>query len=213
MGNFHHTRERVLAVAFSVGPGLLLVGSVLLALGVGLNADGKSSYYEGALGAWGMVLFVPLYFALAKRLGKTFTSLGLICTIGGFFGSAAGVVAMTLRSVQYDLVEQGLTPEAWQAFSNDPGTSAGIWGMLLFLFPLSSMLMGIGYWFSRTLPRWMALSFILAGLLFGYAQWTGSEWALQILYPLSCLLWLAPISQFGWKYLPENTLDEIAPLY
>ena len=53
MGNFHHTRERVLAVAFSVGPGLLLVGSVLLALGVGLNADGKSSYYEGALGAWG----------------------------------------------------------------------------------------------------------------------------------------------------------------
>jgi hypothetical protein len=50
---------------------------------------------------------------------------------------------------------------------------------------------------ARTLPRWVALCLIAAGIGFPLAQVGGFAWALAWAYPAACGLWLVSLSWVG----------------
>jgi uncharacterized membrane protein YtjA (UPF0391 family) len=56
------------------------------------------------------------------------------------------------------------------------------------------------------LPRWTAVLLILAPIVFIMGQ-GGDEsiaaWQINIMYPLSCLLYLAAFAPIGWRYLTQ----------
>lgn len=189
-----------LAFAFIAGPLLLLFSVAAFTLGIGLIPPGITSWVEGIFGAYALAFFVPIYLELARRLSATHPVLGMITSFTGLLGATTGFAIELGRPLEHVLRQHGVGDAVWQAFYAAPGWEYLSVALLGPLFPLTSILLGIGFLRGRTFPTWVSVCLILAGLFFPLAQVLGWRVALNFLYPLAALLWLVALWHIAREY-------------
>ncbi len=199
-----NVQKRLLQVAFIAGPVLLFFSAGSFALGIGLIPPGISSWVEGFFGAYALILFIPIYIELSRRLSATHGVLGAITTVTGLFGAAVGFSLEFLRVIEYTLRKIGVGDSVWQAYYANPGWEFMAIALLGPLFPLTSVLLGFGFLRSKTLPQWVAAVLLLAGLFFPLAQVLEWKWGFKVTYPLACLLWMIALPFVGLKYVGKD---------
>jgi hypothetical protein len=201
MSRFDQYQHKLLGLAFIVGPLLLVSAALTFRLGIGLSSHGVSSWVEGVLMTLAMLIFVPIYLHLARVLGQRAPRLGLVCTITGL-GIGLGIVPASVRIMQAGLDQLGVDVAVFSLQS--PGQMVLVLWMGFGM--LTTILLGIGFLVYGGLPRWTAVLLILAPIVFVMGQ-GGDEsiaaWQINIMYPLSCLLYLAAFAPIGWRYLTQ----------
>ncbi|MCO6486776.1 MAG: hypothetical protein J5I98_00095 [Phaeodactylibacter sp.] len=190
-------QHTLLKVAYITGPFLLLLSALSFSLGIGLIPPGITSYVEGIFGSYALLLFVPIYLSLAARLSRTHRTLGTIATITGLMGSVTGFSLELFRVIEYSLRTHGAGDAVWQSFYAQPNPEYLAVALMGPLFPLTSILLGAGFWHAKTFPAWVSAALIAAGIGFPLAQVLELEWALKATYPGACMLWLAALSYIG----------------
>lgn len=194
-------QQTLLKIAYIVGPFLLALSALSFSLGIGLIPPGITSYVEGIFGSYALLLFVPIYLSLAGRLSATHRVLGTIATVTGLMGSVTGFSLELFRVIEFSLRTHGAGDAVWQSFYARPNAEYLIVALMGPLFPLTSILLGIGFWRARTFPAWISAALVAAGIGFPLAQALELEWALKITYPAACMLWFAALSCIGVKYI------------
>lgn len=205
-----HPFHRLLALSFTVGPALLAAGALAFAFDIGLIPPGITSWVEGILASYGIILFVPIYLALAHHLSKTHPRLATVAALTGLFGAIAGFGHEYARVLEHDLRMHGAPDAVFASFAASPSPELLVVALLGPLFPLTSILLGAGFWRAGTLPRWVAAALVAAGIGFPLAQVVGWEWGLRLTYPGATLLWLVALSWVGRNVIaPQAALDPL----
>jgi hypothetical protein len=210
MNSYQALQQKALGAAFIGGPLLFTMGAVIYLLGIERNPDGTGSWVEGILIAYGSLLFVPIYFGLARILGQRSPAFGIICAVTGM-GMAMGIVPGTARILQVDIIQAGLNESIWNVLGNHPGWAPIFIYLMLGMF--TSLFLGAGLLWKGGIPRWSALLLILAPVFFVLGQGAGEDiawWQVNIFYPLACLTWLVALTPVGVRYLAGN--DRIGEL-
>ncbi len=203
MTRYQQLEQKALGIAFIAGPLLLTIGALLFLLDIGLNYDGVSSWVEGVFDAYAFLIFVPIYFNLARMLGERTPLFGIICAITGL-GIGFGVVPSSSRITQAALYQAGFEVPIFSL--SHPGMIPLLLWMFLGIF--TSLFLGIGFLRKGGIPRWTAILLILAPILLVIGQ-GGDEtiawWQTHIFYPLACMTWLVAFGSIGWRYLSGRT--------
>jgi hypothetical protein len=201
MSRFDQYQQKLLGLAFIVGPLLLVSAALTFRLGVGLTSYGVSSWVEGVLMTLAFLIFVPIYLHLARIMGQRAPRLGLVCTVTGL-GIGLGMVPASIRITQAGLDQLGVDVAVFSLQS--PGQAVLVLWMGLGL--LTTIFLGIGFLVKGGLPRWTAVLLILAPIVFIVGQ-GGDEsiaaWQINIMYPLACILYFAAFAPIGWRYLTQ----------
>ncbi len=197
-------QRALLRSAFVLGPFLLVLSALSFVMGIGLIPPGITSYVEGIFGSYALLLFVPIYLYLSGRLSQTNKVLGTITTITGLAGSVTGFGIELFRVIEFSLRQHGAADAVWQSFYAQPNPEFLLVAMMGPLFPITSLLLGIGFWRAKTLPAWVAAALMVAGVGFPLAQVLELEWALKVTYPMACILWLVALSFVGLKYIGNS---------
>lgn len=197
-------QKTLLRFAFIAGPFLLLLSALSFALGIGLIPPGITSYAEGIFGSYALILFVPVYLHLAGILSQSNKTLGTVTTITGLAGSVVGFSMEFIRVIEFALRQHGAGDAVWQSFYSAPNGEFLMIALMGPLFPITSLLLGIGFWRAKTLPKWVAVALMVAGIGFPLAQVLELEWALKITYPGACALWFVALSYVGVKYVGNH---------
>lgn len=198
------SQRPLLVAAFLAGPALLCASAGSFALGLGVLPPGDTSWIEGIFGSYALALFVPIYLELARRLGESHRVLGIVTSVTGLLGATAGFSLEHLRVTEHALRSHGAGSALFASMYGDPGWEFLSVALLGPLFPLTSVLLGIGFFRARTLPRWVAACLVGAGIGFPLAQVVGWEWGLRITYPLATVLWLVSMSFVGLRYVRDE---------
>ncbi|HEX6191652.1 MAG TPA: hypothetical protein VFZ42_04775 [Chitinophagaceae bacterium] len=196
----------LLRTACIAGPLLMLIGSLVFVLGIGVSPNNKSSYLEGIFGCYGIVLFIAVYWELSRRLAESNRVLAAITYITGLLGPAAGFTHMYGRIVEHELRLHGVSEQVWQSFYAHPGSELLSVALLGTLFPLTSIILGIGLLVAKKIPALMAGGLILAGILFPAAMISESDTLLHSAYPAACLIWLIVFSTYAIKFIPARRM-------
>lgn len=196
-GDMDAPRKNLLTVAFVAGPALLCLSAGSYALGLGLLPPGNESWVEGIFGSYALALFVPIYLELSRRLGVTHPRFAAVTTVTGLLGATAGFALELLRVAEHTFRMHGAGDAVFASAYADPGAAFLSVALLGPLFPLTSILLGVGFLRARTLPRWVAACLVGAGVGFPLAQVVGWEWGLRVTYPLATVLWFAALAYVG----------------
>lgn len=187
--------------SFFAGPILLFLSAMTFSLGIGLLPNGQTSYVEGIFGSFALIFFVPIYLELADQLSATHKKLGLIAAFTGLCGAVVGVSHELFRVIEWTLRNYGATGEVWTRFYANPGLEYLLVALLGPLFPITSIILGVGFLKAKTLPTWVAVLFILAGIGFPLAQILEWKVGLKVTYPLATLFWMISLVFVGKNYL------------
>lgn len=114
-----------------------------------------------------------------------------------------GVSHELFRVIEWTLRNYGATEEVWTIFYANPGLEYLLVALLGPLFPLTSIIVGIGFLRARTLPLWISVLLILAGIGFPLAQVLEWEVGLKVTYPLATVFWMISLLTVGSKYITE----------
>ncbi len=201
MNTYQTLQQKALGLAFMLGPLLLTVAAITFVLGINVTPDGVGSVTEGVIGYYGLILFIVVYLELARLLGQKAPYFGLFCALTGLLGAACGVMAMSDRIQRGILVAAGVEGELYQTIQSTETPALLAVGLVCLLFPLTSILLGSGFLRTKTIPTWGAIALILAGICFAGAQVTETAFGLNVLYPLSGILWLVVCAPIGLRYL------------
>lgn len=190
----------LLQVSYVLAPALLAASAFSFVAGITLIPPGITGYVEGVLGCFALMLFVPVYLDLGCRLTQKKKILGAFALICGLAGSVTGYGMELLRVTEYSLRLHGAGDAIWQNWYANMGMeyiAVAIWGPL---FPITSVLLGIGFLQTKQFPRWINFLLILAGIGFPLAQVLELPWALRITYPAATLCWLVSLSTIALRH-------------
>lgn len=205
MNTYQTLQQKALGVAFILGPLLMTIGAAIYLLGIERSPDGTSSWVEGIFLGFGILIFVPIYFELARILGQRAPVFGIICAITGL-GFAVGLIPSSHRIMQVELINAGLNVSIWNVSSNHSGWIPFVIWMMLGMF--TSIFLGVGLVWKGGIPRWTAMLLILAPIFFVLGQGAGEDiawWQVGIFYPLACLTWLTALAPLGLRYLASDS--------
>lgn len=194
-------QKNLLRIAFIAGPFLLLLSALSFVFGIGLIPPGITSYVEGIFGSYALILFVPIYLHLAGILSQSNKTLGTVTTITGLAGSVVGFSMEFIRVIEFALRQHGAGDAVWQSFYTSPNGEFLMIALMGPLFPITSLLLGIGFFRAQTFPTWVAVALMAAGIGFPLAQVLELEWALKVTYPMACMLWFVALSFIGIRHL------------
>jgi hypothetical protein len=201
MNRYQSLQQKVLGLAFIVGPLLLAMGMVIYLLGIERSLDGTASWVEGIFMAFGGLIMVPVFFELARILGQRAPIFGIICAVAGL-SWALNIVAAAAKLIQMDIINAGLNESIWNVIGATPGWIPIFIGMVLGL--LTPLFLGVAFLWKGGIPRWAAVLLILASIFFNIGVGGGADmawWQLNIFYPLACLTWLVALAPIGLRYL------------
>lgn len=196
--------KSIIKFSFFAGPILLFISAMTFSFGIGLLPNAQTSYIEGIFGSFALIFFVPIYLELANQLSVTHKNLGLVAAFTGLCGAIVGVSHELFRVIEWTLRNYGATEEVWTKFYANPGLEYLLVALLGPLFPITSIILGAGFLKARTLPAWISVLLILAGIGFPLAQVLEWEVGLKITYPLATLFWMVALISVGRKYLADN---------
>lgn len=204
MSRYDQYVTKLTGVTYILAPLLMVLGAAVYVSGMQRSADGTSSWVEGILLGFGILMMVPVIFDLARRLGQRAPRLAIFCAVTGL-GMALGVIPANYRVLQESLALAGINESVWAIVDlHAGGVPFIIWMGLGFL---SFILLGIGFLWKGGLARSSAIMLALAPILFVVGQ-GGDEtiawWQVNIFYPLACLTWLATLAPTGWGMLTRG---------
>lgn len=205
MNTYETLQQKVLGLAFILGPLLITIGAAVYVLGIGLTPFGTDSWVDGIFQAYGFLIMVPVMLELARILGQRAPFFGIICAIAGL-GWGTFIIPAADRLLQMDLISAGLNESIWSVSGNHPGwMPLIIWMMLGMLTPI---LLGIGFLWKGGIARWAAGLLILATIFLAVGVGGGADiawWQTSVLYPLACLMYLAALAPIGLRYLAGDS--------
>ncbi|MBL8046066.1 MAG: hypothetical protein JNL09_05970 [Anaerolineales bacterium] len=192
--------------------GLACILGPLLGLLAALAFLAGQQALEGVIGYYGMILFIPLYLALAGIIGQQMPIYGLLCIILGLFAGAFGPFGLAMRVVYVALVRAEV-PSAVSAGNFDAAMATLFYahpefvlmGILGLLWPLTHVINGIGLLRLGRSSIGSGLFLIAGGVCFFIAQALAIE--LPVLYPLAMALLLAGSAPIGWQLLKSGPSD------
>ncbi|MCC7503719.1 MAG: hypothetical protein IT259_00400 [Saprospiraceae bacterium] len=197
-------QQKLLRIAFVLGPFLLVLSALSFVLGIGLIPPGITSFVEGIFGSFALILFVPVYLQLSAMLSRTHKILGSVTSVTGLAGAVVGFSMEFMRVIEYSLRQYGAGDGVWASFYGQPNAEFLLIALMGPLFPITSVLLGIGFWQAKSLPRWIAACLLAAGIGFPLAQVLELEWAPKVTYPMACILWLLSLSVVGLRFLSDK---------
>lgn len=201
MTTYQTLQQKALGLALILGPVLITMAAITFVMGINITPDGVGSVTEGIIGYYGTILFILIYLELARLLGQKAPYFGIFCGLTGLLGAACGVMAFGDRIQRGRLVAAGIDDTLYQTIQSTETSALLAIGLICLLFPLTSILLGSGFLRTKTMPSWTAIALILAGVCFAGAQMTETAFGLNVLYPLSGVLWLAALAPIGLRYL------------
>ena len=205
MNTYQSLKQKMLGLAFILGPALMTTAAIIYVLGIGRTPDGAGSVPEGVVGYYGAIFFILVYLELARLLGQKSPYLGIVCTLTGLLGAACGTMAMGDRVQRGVLVAAGVDEVLYQTIQSTETPALLAIGLICLFFPITSILLGTGFLRTKTIPVWTAGALILAGICFAGGQVTETEFGLTVLYPLSGVLWLVALAPLGMRYLAGSS--------
>lgn len=193
-------QQKMLKAAYIIAPSLLTLSALSFVMGITIIPPGKTGYVEGVLGSFALMFFVPVYMHLSSLLIEKKKLVGAVAMIAGLFGSVTGYGMEFLRVTEYSLRLHGAGNEIWNNWYANMGME--YIGVAMFgpLFPLTSIILGVGFLRTKQLPIFVSVCLILAGIGFPLAQALEIEWALMFTYPLACFLWLIALSTVAIRF-------------
>jgi hypothetical protein len=200
-------QHTLLKIAFVAGPILLFLSAMSFVLGIGILPPGISSWVEGLFGSYALMLFVPIYLFLAAKLSETNRTLGAVATITGLCGAVTGFSLELLRVIEFGLRQHGAGDAVFQSYYANPGWEFLIVALLGPLFPITSIILGVGFLKSKILPVWSAIGLVVAGIFFPLAQVLEWEWGFKVTYPLACMIWGIVLPYIGLYHVRPKTSD------
>ena len=195
---YQHFVNRLQGLACLAGPLVSLLAALAFLAG--------QPALEGVLGYYGMLLYIPLYLAVARVIGRRLPAYGAVCVSLGLFAGAAGPLAMAMRVIYVALLRAEV-PAAVSAKHFDAALEALFLGhpefvaigLLGLLWPVGHILNGIGLLRLGGATRWSGVLLIAGGVSFFAAQ--ALAIGLPVFYPLAMALLLAGDAPLGWQLL------------
>ena len=201
MNRYQTLQQKMLGLAFILGPLLFVIGAAAYVMGIGLTPFGTDSWVDAIFITYGGLVMIPVYFELARILGQRAPIVGIICAVAGL---CWGLFAMpaTLKLTQIDIINAGLNESIWTVSGSYAGWTPLFIGIAL--LHLTPLLFGIGFLWKGGIPRWAAGLLIVGGIFLAIGVGGGAEivfWQTGIVYPLSTLAFLAALAPIGLRYL------------
>lgn len=201
MNTYQTLQQKMLGLAFILGPLLFVIGAAAYVMGIGLTPFGTDSWVDAIFITYGGLVMIPVYFELARILGQRAPIFGIICAVAGL---CWGLFAMpaTLKLTQIDIINAGLNESIWTVSGSYAGWTPLFIGIAL--LHLTPLLFGIGFLWKGGIPRWAAGLLIVGGIFLAIGVGGGAEivfWQTGIVYPLSTLAFLAALAPIGLRYL------------
>lgn len=201
MNRYQTLQQKMLGLAFILGPLLFVIGAAAYVLGIGLTPFGTDSWADAIFITYGGLVMIPVYFELARILGQRTPIFGII---GAVAGLCWGLFAMpaTLKLTQIDIINAGLNESIWTVSGSYAGWTPLFIGIAL--LHLTPLLFGIGFLWKGGIPRWAAGLLIVGGIFLAIGVGGGAEivfWQTGIVYPLATLAFLAALAPIGLRYL------------
>lgn len=201
MDRYQRTTRKLLGLAFIIGPVLYALGALTVTFGIGVP-DAPFDWMstpEAVIGLYGIILFIPIYLELARVVAQKQFVFGIILTVTGLLGASIGVMAMGYRVIISDLLAAGFDATLIEPiFWNDGAVSLAT-TLPGILFPLTSLLLGIGLLKAEGVSTLSAILMMVAAMFFLLAQ--AGEVAVSVTYPIAAISWSVALVPLGFSYL------------
>ena len=201
MNTYQTLQQKMVGLAFILGPLLTILGSVAYMLGIGLSPRGDS-WVGGTFSAYGFLIMIPVVLELSRILGQRAPMFGLICAILGL-GWGMSIFPAAARNIQAGMINAGLNESIWTVLDAMPG-------VLFFMLPsllsiVGFLLLGIGLLWKGGIPRWSAGLLVVGSIFFFVGVMIGTEATEAILTILSHIAFLIALAPIGLRYLAGDS--------
>lgn len=201
MNTYQTLQQKMVGLAFILGPLLTIVGSVAYMLGIGLSSRGDS-WVDGTFSAYGFLIMIPVVWELSRILGQRAPMFGLICAILGL-GWGMSILPAAARNMQAGMINAGLNESIWTVLDGMPG-------ILFFILPsllsiVGFILLGVGLLWKGGIPRWSAGLLVVGSIFFFVGVMGGTESIEKILTIVSHVAFLIALAPIGLRYLAGDS--------
>jgi hypothetical protein len=202
MNTYQTLQQKMVGLAFIVGPLLTILGSVAYMLGIGLSPLGPYSWVDGIFMTYGFLLMIPIALELSRILGQRAPIFGLICAILGL-GWGMSIIPAAARTIQAGMFNAGLNELIFTVFDAMPG-------VLFFMLPsllsiVGFLLLGVGLLWKGGIPRWAAGLIIVGSVFFFAGVSSGTELTEKILTILAHVSFLIALAPIGLRYFAGDS--------
>ena len=172
MNRYQTLQQKMLGLAFILGPLLFVIGAAAYVMGIGLTPFGTDSWVDAIFITYGGLVMIPVYFELARILGQRAPIFGIICAVTGLCWGLFAIPA-TLKLTQIDIINAGLNASIWTVSGSYAGWTPLFIGIAL--LHLTPLLFGIGFLWKGGIPRWAAGLLIVGGIFLAIGVGGGAE--------------------------------------
>jgi hypothetical protein len=170
-------------------------------------ADNTGRWYAAhALVLLALALAVPAFFGLVHLLGRGRATLGHLTLVAFIPGLVAIAAIVGMELVLWQMAQPNANRDEMVALAERINESAGtavVFGVAL-LFPLAWLLVGIGLYLARTVPRWAAVLIALAQPIGFAGELAGAPKALAVSAQILFALGLIPV---GIRVLRQSDVE------
>ena len=198
MNTYQTLQQKMVGLAFILGPLLTIVGSVAYMLGIGRPPLSPYSWVDGIFMAYGFLIMIPVVLELSRILGQRAPIFGLICAILGL-GWGISIIPAAARAMQAGMINAGLNEDIMTVLEAMPGVLVLMLPSLLSIIGL--LLLGVGLLWQGGIPRWAAGLLIVGSVVLFVGVISGTEFTEKILMILSHVAFLIALAPIGLRYL------------
>jgi hypothetical protein len=204
MNTYQTLQQKMVGLAFILGPLLTIVGSVAFMMGIGRSPLSPYSWVDGIFMAYGFLIMIPVALELSRILGQRAPIFGVICAILGL-GWGISIIPAAAMTMQAGMINAGLNESIMTILNAMPGVLILMIPSLLSI--VGVLLLGVGLLWKGGIPRWAAGLLIAGSVLFfvGVMVPTPSFSLEAILTILSHVAFLVALAPIGLRYLAGDS--------
>lgn len=202
MNTYQTLQQKMVGLAFILGPLLTIIGSVAYMLGIGRSPLSPYSWVDGIFMAYGFLIMIPVVLELSRILGQRAPIFGAICAILGL-GWGISIIPAATRTMQAGMINAGMDESISTILEAMPGLLALMLPSLLSI--VGFLLLGGGLLWKGGIPRWAAGLLVAGSIFFFGGVLGGTESIEKILTILSHVFFLVALAPIGLRYLAGDS--------